>query len=279
MCKHAVRITALLLALMLLMMTPAFAATCALCGGETGSDDYLCTKCLLALLNQEKAVVPLEITGCAQNENGTVTLTWADEANNGPYTVYYKLLEGAPVPFGWTATTDAAECSVTLDRLVPGLSYVITVADSLGQTAEVTYFAATPGVDQEIGAKIRLKPMNRTGRMTRQQQSFSAAEIAANNETTHGLYLRLTYSTLKKTRHYAFQIGVEAPNDFNDVIFSGTLELHHGESAIPVWGFIPMDGYFSKLQDYYGGIPTGEYDVTMYFNGAKVWSVPFTVTE
>ena len=62
-------------------------------------------------------------------------------------------------------------------------------------------------------------------------------------------------------------------------IFSGNLELHHGVSAIPVWGFIPVDDYFALLQDYYGGIPTGEYDVTLFFNGQKVWSVPFTVNE
>ncbi|MBR3765197.1 MAG: hypothetical protein IKK57_11705, partial [Clostridia bacterium] len=101
----------------------------------------------------------------------------------------------------------------------------------------------------------------------------------AENETLHGLYLRLTYSTLAKSRTYAFQIAIEAPNDFADVVFSGNLELRHGKSAIPVWGFIPVDNFFDLLMEYYGGIPTGEYDVTLYFNGQKVYSVPLTVTE
>lgn len=273
------RITALTLALMLLMLTPAVAATCVLCGGETGSEDYLCTKCLLALLNQEPEIVPLSITDAVQQEDGTVLLTWADEANNGPYTVRYELLEAALVPFGWTAATGVAGCTFTLDRLVPGVSYVITVEDSLGQTDTVTYFAPTPGTDRDIGAKIRLKPVTRVDRSTKQRTAFSAAEIAEVNETAHGLYLRLTYSPLARNRHYAFQISVKAPNDFVDVIFSGTLDLHHGKSSIPVWGFIPMDDYFALLENYYGGIPTGEYTVTMYFNGNKVWSEPFTVNE
>ena len=272
-------LSALVLALLLLWVTPALAATCALCGDETGSDDYVCTNCLLSLLHKEREIVPMEITGTTLNESGALVVTWADEAANGPYTVYYKLLEDAPVPFGWTAAKDVTETTFTLDRLVPGVSYVVTVQDSLGQTAEATWFAPTPGTDSEIGAKIRLKPMNRIGRSTKQQASFSASEIAADNETLHGLYLRLTYSSLARTRNYAFQIAIEAPNDFSDVVFSGTLELHHGRSAVPVWGFIPVDDFFNLLMNYYGGVPTGEYDVTLYFNGQKVYAVPFTVSE
>ena len=273
------RIFALAMAMMFLMVTPAFAISCTLCGSETGSADYLCTNCLLDLLHQEPEVIPLEITGAVQNENGTVTVTWTDEDGKGPYTVRYELLETAPVAFGWTAAEGVTENSFTLERLVPGVSYVITVQNGEGQTAQLRYFAPVPGSDTQIGARIRLKPMLRTGRTSRQQTAFSAAEIAADNDAQHGLYLRLTYSTLRYTRHYAFQIAVEAPNDFSDVIFSGTLELHHGKSSIPVWGFIPLDDYFGLLESYYGGVPAGEYDVTLYFNGQKVYTVPFTVGE
>ena len=280
MCKQLItRVSAIVLALMLLLMTPAFAATCTLCGSETGSDDYLCTNCLLSLLGQKKEAVPLTVTGAVQNDDGTVTVSWTDEAANAPYAVHYELLETAPVPFGWTAAEGLTDTSFTLERLVPGVSYVITVVDAQGQTAKTTYYAPVPGTDSEIGAKIRLKPMNRIGRSTKRQVSFSASEIAEANETLHGLYLRLTYSQLARTRYYAFQIAIEAPNGFSDVFFSGNLELRHGRSAIPVWGFIPVDDFFNLLQNYYGGVPTGEYDVTLYFNGNKVWTVPFSVSE
>jgi len=280
MCKRTfLRLTAIVIALMLLMMVPAFAATCTLCGAETGSDDYVCTDCLIALLNTHKEAAPVQITGAVQNADGTVTVTWTDENGNAPYSVYYELLEAAPTPFGWTATENTCDTSITLDRLVPGVSYVITVADCNGETDEHTWYAPTPGTDTEIGAKFRFKPMRRTGRMTKRQPSFSAADIAADNEALHGLYLRLTYSMLAKTRNYAFQITVKAPNDFTDVIFSGTLELLYGRSAIPVWGFIPVDDYFDLLEEYYGGIPTGEYDVTLYFNGNEVYTEPFTVVD
>ena len=280
MCKHAFsRIAAFALALMLILMTPALAATCTLCSGETGSEDYLCTDCLIELLNAKAEKPALVITGAVQNEDGTVTLSWTDEANNAPYTVYYELLESAPTPFGWTAAEELDATNFTLERLVPGVSYVLTVADCTGKSAEYTWYAPTPETDREIGAKIRLMPMNRKARMTKRQASWSASEVAAENEYLHGLYLRLTYSMLKKTRHYGFQIAVEAPNGFSDVVFSGKLELRRGVSAIPVWGFIPVDDYFDLLRDYYGGIPTGQYNVTLYFNGNTVYSAPFTVIE
>lgn len=277
--RALLRLIALAAAFLLLTVTPALAASCTLCGSETGSEDYICTNCFLALLHQEREPAALEVTSALQNEDGTVTVTWTDDAACAPYTVRYELLEAAPVPFGWTAAEGVMGNSYTLTRLVPGVSYIISVQDSQGNVSDITYYAPTPGTDTVIGARIRFKPMHRTGNKTNRQTSFSASEIAANNETLHGLYLRLTYSTLARTRYYAFQIVIEAPNGFSDVFFSGNLELRHGKSAIPVWGFIPVDNFFDLLMEYYGGIPTGEYDVTLYFNGQKVYSVPLTVTE
>ena len=173
MCKYsAYRVIVLVLALTILLMTPALAASCTLCGSDTGSDDYLCTDCLLSLLVATKEENPLEITGTVQNADGTVTLSWTDSEGHAPYAVYYELLETASVPFGWTAAAGITDTSLVLDRLVPGVSYVITVADALGQTAETTYFAPIPQEDTEIGAKIRFKAMRRTGRLTKQQESL-----------------------------------------------------------------------------------------------------------
>lgn len=267
----------LLLTFLMVFAIPALAENCALCGAETGSDAYLCTNCLLSLLDGEETVSPITLAEPAVNADGTTTLTW--EGGEGPYSVYYELLESAPVPFGWTAAEGLTESTCTLTQLVPGVSYIFTVQDSAGNKAECIYFAPKPGQDSEIGAKIRFKPMLRINGIRYKQTAYSAAEIMADNGQEHGLYLRLTYSMLKKTRNYAFCITVEAPNGFSDVIFSGTLELTYGCSAIPVWGFIPIDDYFSYLERYYGGVPTGEYLVTMHFNGNVVYGLPFTVEE
>ena len=273
--------TRLMILAMVLMMTlsvPAMAESCALCGKETGSEAYLCAACLLDMLAEKDVSGGMEITGMELNEDGNVVLTWSDAAENGPYTVYYELLEAAPVPFGWTAAKDVQEKSFVLSQLAPGTSYVLIVEDAQGNRVEETYFAQKPGDGNEIGAAIRFKTMRRHNRISN-QVTWSAAEIEEENDYRHGLYLRLTYSPLKKTRRYAFCVTVEAPCGFADVVFSGNLVLNHGKSQVPVWGFVPLDDYFSYLERYYGGVPAGEYIVTMYFDGGVVDSKSFTVKE
>lgn len=273
-----IRLLALTFSMLIVFSGAALADPCALCGQESGTDSYLCTVCLLDLLEGEDRSGGLTIHEPILDEHGYLTVSWSDASGNGPYSVYYELLESAPVPFGWTAVENTMDTSCTLTQLVPGVSYIITVTDSADSRVQHVYYAQQPENGNEIGARIRFKTMRRLDRKS-WQATWSGTEIALDNGYAHGLYLRLTYSTLKRTRHYAFCISVEAPNGFSDVVFSGTLELHHGKSQIPVWGFIPMDDYFAYLENYYGGVPAGEYIVTMYFDGGFVYSKTFNVVE
>lgn len=272
------RLLALALVLMMALSLPALAESCALCGKETGSETYLCANCLLGLLEEKDISGGLEITGAALDEDGSVTLRWVDEANNGPYNVYYELLDSATVPFGWTAATNVRSNAVTLTQLVPGVSYVFTVEDASGNKAEYVFYAPALENGNEIGAKIRIHTKLRRDRKVL-EYPFSASEIMENNGREHGLYMKMAYSMLRKTRHYAFSVTVEAPNGFADVVLSGALTLNYGKSEVPAWGFIGLDDYFSYLERYYGGVPTGEYLVTMHFDGKPVYTVSFNVGE
>ena len=270
------RLLMLALVLVLTISATAMAESCALCGKESGNEKYLCVPCMLELLAEKDVSGGLEISGTVMEENGTVTLVWTDSAANGPYTVYYELLDRAPVAFGWTAAEGVYNTCLNLDRLVPVMSYILTVKDAEGNTASYNYYAQQPGEAERIGAKIRFKNM----RYINDQYvsgPWKASEIMQNNGVPHGLYLRLNYSTLKKTRNFAFCVAVEAPNGFADVILSGNLQLVHGKSQVPVWSFVEMDEYFSFLERYYGEVPAGDYIVTMYFDGGVAASEVFTV--
>lgn len=270
----------LLLILVLLMTTlalPAAAEDCALCGSETGSDVYLCAGCLLGLL-EEDASGGLTIAGAAINEDGSVTLAWDDAAGNGPYNVYYELLESAPVPFGWTAAAGVQGTAVTVSQLAPGVNYVFTVEDASGNRAETICCAPAAQVGNEIGAKIRIHTKVRYDDKDL-YLPFSASEIMQDNGKAHGLYLKLGYSILARTRNYAFSVTVEAPNGFKDVVLSGALTLNYGKSEVPAWGFVALDEYFSYLERYYDGVPAGEYRVAMNFNGKPAYAVSFEVRK
>ena len=276
--KPVIRLIALALVLMMTLAVPAFAAECVLCGAESGSDAYLCADCLLGLLEEKDISGGLEIADVTVNEDGSVTLAWSDSGDNGPYSVYYELMERAPRSFGWTAARGFHGTSITLTRLVPGTSYTFIVKDSAGNEVEHAYYAPAVKNGNEIGAKIRIHTKLRNGRNVL-EYPWSASEIELDNGKEHGLYMKLAYSMLRKTRHYAFSLSVEAPNGFADVVYSGDIVLNYGKSEVPAWGFIALDDYFSYLERYYDGVPTGEYKVTINFDGKPVYTVPFNVSE
>ena len=268
----------LMLSALLLLALPAAAEGCALCGDETGSDAYLCADCLLGLLEEEDVSGGLTVEGVFPNGDGSLTLTWSDTAGNGPYNVYYELLERAPIPFGWTAATGVQGSAVTLRQLAPGVSYVFLVEDASGNRAEAAYYAPAVQVGNEIGAKIRIHTKVRYDDKDL-YLPFSASEVMQDNGKAHGLYLKMAYSMLARERNYAFSLTVEAPNGFKDVVLSGALTLNYGKSEVPAWGFIALDDYFSYLERYYGGVPTGEYKVTMNFDGKPAYAVSFGMRE
>ena len=274
-------ITRLLLLAMVLMMTmvlPAQADSCALCGKESGNENYLCADCLLGLLKEKDISGGLEIVGVMPNADGSVTLIWDDAAANGPYNVYYELLERAPVPFGWTAARGVYSNAVTLEQLVPGVSYVFTVEDASGNKADFIYYAPNVKMGNEIGAKIRITTKMRNGR-NHLNIPFYVGDIQRPDSREHGLHLKLSYSMLRYTRDYAFSISVEAPNGFADVVFSGDMTLNYGKSEVAAWNFLNLEDYFGYLERYYGGVPAGEYIVTMNFDGIPACSATFEVNE
>ncbi len=268
----------LMLFTLLLFVLPAAAEGCALCGNETGSDAYLCANCLLGLLEEEDVSGGLTISGNFANEDGSVTLVWDDTADNGPYSVYYELMERAPVPFGWTAATGVTGNAITLSQLAPGVNYVFAVEDASGNRAEKAYYATAMQLGNDIGAKIRIHTKVRYDDKEL-YLPFSASEIMQDNGKEHGLYLKMAYSMLARERNYAFSLTVEAPNGFKAVVLSGALTLNYGKSEVPAWGFIALDDYFSYLERYYGGVPCGEYKVTMNFDGKPAYTVSFGMRE
>lgn len=277
---HMKPVTRLLMLALVLMMFPAAALAddCILCGSDSGCDAYLCANCLLDMMAEKDVAGGLVITDADTNPDGSVTLRWADTAANGPYSVYYELLERAPVPFGWTAAENVDANAVILTQLAPGVSYVFTVVDAAGNQVETIYYAPALENGNEIGLKFRVDTRHRVAGKEF-NHPLSVNEINQNTAAEHGFTLKMSYSMLKWTRDYEFCLTVEAPNGFVDVVYSGHLTLNYGKSEVAAWRFISLDDYFGLLDRYYGGVLAGEYLVTMHFNGKPVYTVPFTVAE
>ncbi len=273
--RNASIFRALLLALLLTVLTvPALAASCVQCGGETEGDEYLCTACLVKLLKDE-APANLTFKRVYQDYWGNVRVQWTDSEGNAPYRVIYELAEEAPKAFGWTDAADLTVTHHTLRRLAPGVSYIITVADCKGNIIKYEYEPVPPAVNDRIGAGFTLATQRHTASAGVQKVSFTLAELSSGN--VHTLAVQPSYARLAYGYLYQFHLTVTAPNGFTDVIYSGNLDLGPGLTYLDEWSRIPVDDYFGYLTRYYGGIPTGEYLVTLYFNGEAIGCEGFTV--
>ncbi len=267
----------LLILLLATLTVPALAAPCVQCGRETGDDDYLCNLCFVDLLDTSDEPAPLAFKRICRDYWGNVRVQWTDAEGGAPYRVMYAPLEEAPTAFGWTDAEGVTATHHTLGRLVPGVSYVITVADSKGHFIEQVYEAETADVSNRIGAAFTLATQRCTSDGVPERADFSLAELASGN--AHSLNVQPTYGRLAYGYLYGFHLAVEAPNGFRDVVYSGMLDLSHGDTYLDAWREIPMDGYFDCLERYYGGVPAGEYQVVLYFNGTEIVREPFTVAE
>ncbi len=266
----------LLLSLLLsLLISPALADPCVQCGKEAGEGEYLCTSCLVSML--ETTPANLSLRRICRDYWGHVRVQWNDPDGNAPYRVTYRLLHDAPVPFGWTDAEGITTNHHTLTRLAPGVGYVITVEDAAGHTLHCTWQQEPATMAQSIGAKLLLDTAVTSPEGLRQLTAFTLSQLASDN--SHQLAVQPIYSRLAYGHLYSFHLTVTAPNGFTDVVYSGDLDLGPGQTHLETWDHIPMDGYFGYLTRYYGGVPTGAYRVTLYLNGAEAANGCFTIAE
>ncbi len=277
-CKMFLRM-AIFALILSLCAGAALAEGCSLCGGERDTEDAVCTDCFVKLLTGEMTPSPLNITGAQKNVDGTVTIAWEDAGDGAPYRVLYELLDAAPVPFGWTDCAMTRQTAHTFARLVPGVHYVFTVVDIKGNQARYTYFADPVAEDRSIGMHFFADTLWRTKENYAFYEPLTLADFASDKAVSFELYVVPRYSELRAPRAYQMQLGLTAPNGYRDIIFSGSITLGAGRTHLPDWNEVPMNDFFTCLEKYYGGIPAGEYVVTMYLNGAEAYERSFIISE
>lgn len=269
------RLILILLVLMLLPAGQAFAAPCAICGGDTGTDSVTCIPCMMNLLEDDALGQPLRIIRASAAPDASVTLTWT--AAQAPYTVSFAQMGPAPADFTRLAAQDVAEREYTFTQLVPGVSYRLMVEDARGAYAETGYTAPEAGTNQEIGSDISVKPRVHEGASYRTLSYFSADRALEDDTAEYGVYVRLIHSNLIRARSYDYILAITAPNGFTWVIERGELRLPAGGVKQPDWGFLSVRDFFHTMDDGMGKIEPGDYTITLYFDGDVSGSDKVTV--
>lgn len=270
---------------------PALAVNyCPYCGTFLNNDYLFCPQCGKAV---SEATVPaatqapsvakdLRIYSAAAQSNGNVVIRWEDANNASPYNVYMTYAvsddplctaqkEQLTLPCGSTPA-----CNYTLEGIIPGNPYWITVEDRNGHTAYYKY-ESEQNRFSEFGVSLEILLKVKEGAKTTKPVAFSAAQIAEGTRD-FGSYVKFIHSRLKTARHYYALIAITDPNGVPLPAMAGDIELPSGDSYSYI-NFFNMNDYFANVKKQYGYIPTGDYTWSVYFDGLFVNSFSFHVSN
>lgn len=227
----------------------------------------------------------ITILHIAENEDGTATVYWSDENNNGPYEVNYvqKLSEdymadryAANNTGMWYDTNSADGGSYTLRYLVPGQAYWLAVHNADGQGVYEEYIPAPVKSFPEFTVKLSNQPKLQTSSGTTNISQFSASEIAL-GVADHGMYLKVDHPQLARPRDYRSVVAVTAPNGAVLSVAINDFHMDSGNAGYVYWNFFDLSWYFDQMIYCFDSVPVGTYTVDLYFDGEYAASTTFRV--
>ncbi len=216
----------------------------------------------------------LEITGASLNEDGSVTVSWKDSGNHGPYWVNYRYSPEEDADFDawfWRETdTAVSQKSAALDMMVPGESYWIRVEDSAGND---DWYYFRPQRMQYRGLKqmrTRIIPRRQWAGKGETLDYYSASAIEAarrNNSNAYGASIKVNYTDAPSRVLYDLRVAVFLPGGEPVVLHteSATLAAGAGENY-SYWSFFDMAWLWDILLERFGSIPLGTYRIGLYLN-------------
>ena len=229
-----------------------------------------------------------EVSSSIRFDGGYTDVFWTDSANNGPYRVAFRYYDGGnTVQTGfWAGGNEAgsttSQKTFRLEQLVPGSRYTILVFDQDDNLAqkEITLPAAEQFVDGKLKASsVRISTEYRSiiNGSVRTVNKLSAGDMMAHmDDREYGLYYQINLPELAYERDYFVQILFRAPNGYCETQFYGRHVFSKGNKFYYSLNCIG-DDFFADMYEKNGVIPSGTYQVELYFNGMLANTKTFTV--
>ena len=214
-----------------------------------------------------------DITTIVSNGDGGVTVSWT--GGIAPYKVQYTLKQSdafetdrkAAQECGiyWNGASNVTGQSVVLSRLIPGREYWIVVSDANGK-GQCRAFTPDTGSLTDINATLSVAPRAKTGDTTSDLVVIPANAAGLEDDTLHGLYMKLDYTNPGETREMNMQIVLGFSNGMEYVYSVGAMEFTSGKDNYWQWKFYDIDDMFAHLRSC-GAVPEGDMTVSIYLDG------------
>lgn len=215
--------------------------------------------------------------------DGKTIITWTTKGNAGTCSVRMEAVNGSSKQHRWRLGTSSTG-SLTTGELMPGKTYKLTLlSEDYDVLDERTYTIPDVPTFQDgklknSSVKITIEPRRLpAGSLkadAKKVNSLSASRIKAgldSGDESYGFKYQMKMPTLAKERTFYVTIYVEAPGGylevevFDDVTFD---RVNRGYQTL-WWNCLGTD-FFKNLYETTGDIPSGNYSITMFWDGMYV---------
>lgn len=246
---------------------------CSECGAKKPGDEWVCSECGTtnsggkycsdcgAARSGGASSAPSSSTisdvRVSDDRDGVTRITWSD-TTGGPYKVSYEAEDWDHFSIyddGIRNTSHTTYC------LVPGVKYTVTVSNgSSSASAEYTP-SKTSFTDFKSGRRLKL----------------DKAEFDARGDGYYTTFrLSLYYPTLSKDREYVYLLALKSPLGYVD--YTRTSDKYVLERKYSgYYEDLSLSDFLDAAKRDYGSVPTGDYTLEVYFDGALYSSVSFYV--
>ncbi len=226
-----------------------------------------------------------ELNSNIVSDKGHVTVTWTDSENRKPYTVCYRYEDSSVSQPLYSIGKNVTAQSYTLDCLIPGKTYTITIIDADNQRASRSYTLPKPDEFEDgklkassikVGIEGRYKGVSDKYSQAKRVSVLKASDIVSNRGTyDYGFRYNISYPQLAHSRQYLTQIAVYAPNGYME---SELVQEHeYGSQYAGYHWYILGTQTFDAVYKNTGTIPAGKWTVELYWDGMFVNRSTFTV--
>ena len=225
---------------------------------------------------------------------GLTTVTWTDSGNNAPYSVAFRCLDGSAKQSGFWAggneySSTTRSKSFTIDQLIPGHSYEISVYDNNDNvgTGTVSIPAANKFRDDnftagKVDVDISYRYVNESGSKKTAGVFVLDQMKPYLNKSSGGcaLYYQAIFPGTSETKTYLLQIAITAPNGYIEtVVCDHDMTINKSTYGYRFYWDCIGTGFFNNLMEKNGSIPVGDYKVELYMDGMLVNASTFKVKK
>ena len=178
--------------------------------------------------------------------------------------------------------------SIQTNELIPGRTYsVMLINSSFDILAEELCSVPDAGIFEDgrlkntsVKISTEARKKNQNGKYTKLDY-LRASDIMGSldaGENVYGLKYSMKMPQLAKPRTFMITLAFEAPNGYTVVDKAGDITFDSFSNGYQtIWLELAGNRFFDALYKDTGSIPTGKYEVTLYWDGAWVNTSEFTV--